>query len=54
LREELNVTFIAPILKITMAVDPNDFCSISLLGSIYKIITKIIANRLKKSQNAFI
>jgi hypothetical protein len=44
------------------AVDPKDFRLISLVGSIYKIIAKILANRFKvvlektfyKSQNALI
>jgi hypothetical protein len=58
----LNARFIALILKIPRVVDPKDFCMISLVGVIYKIITKILANRLKmvlekiisKSHNAFI
>jgi S-adenosylmethionine synthetase len=40
-------------------VNIKDFCPISLVGSIYKIISKVVANRLKlelervisKSQN---
>jgi hypothetical protein len=58
----LNATFIALIPKIPGAVDPKDFRPISLVSGIYKIIAKILANRLKmvlekiisKSQNAFI
>ncbi|GLT62393.1 hypothetical protein SLA2020_350350 [Shorea laevis] len=48
--------------KIPWAVDPMNFCSINLVGSIYKIIAKTLVNKLKmvlekiisKSQNAFI
>jgi len=58
----LILTFIALIPKSPGAVDPKDFCPISLESGIYKIIAKILANRLKmvlekiisKSQNAFI
>jgi hypothetical protein len=57
----LNATFIALIPKIPGVVDPKDFHSISLVGGIYKIFAKILANMLKmvlekfiyKSQNAF-
>jgi hypothetical protein len=58
----LNATFIALVPKIRGVVDPKDFCPISLVSGIYKIIAKILANRLKmvlekilsNSQNAFI
>lgn len=58
LKGVLILTFIALIPKIPGAVDPKDFCPISLVSGIYNII----ANRLKmvlekiisKSQNAFI
>jgi hypothetical protein len=43
----LNATFLALILTIYGALDPKDFPSISLMGSIYKFIVKILANRLK-------
>jgi hypothetical protein len=43
----LNVTFLAPIPKIPRAVNPMDFHSINLVGSIYKIIAKTQANELK-------
>jgi hypothetical protein len=36
-----------PFFKILGAVDPKDFHPISLLGGIYKIIARILANRLK-------
>jgi hypothetical protein len=58
----INAMFLTLILKIIGAVDPKDFHPISLVGSIYKIIGKTLANRLKmvlekiisKSQNTFI
>jgi hypothetical protein len=58
----LNATFIALVLKILGAVDPKDFCPISFVSDIYKIIANILANRLNmvlekiisKSQNTFI
>ena len=58
----LNAMFLTPILKIPRAVNPKDSHPISLVGSIYKMIAKILANRLKivleriisKSQNAFL
>nr|GEY94452.1 RNA-directed DNA polymerase, eukaryota [Tanacetum cinerariifolium] len=41
-----NLSFIALILKIPNANMVKDFRSISLIGSLYKIIAKILANRL--------
>jgi hypothetical protein len=57
-----NATFIALIPKKSGVVDIMDFRPISLVGGVYKIIAKVIANRLKivmekissKLQNAFI
>jgi hypothetical protein len=43
----LSATFIALILKISRAVDPIEFCLISLVSHIYKIIAKILTNRLR-------
>jgi hypothetical protein len=43
----LNATFLVLILKILGAVDHKDFHPISLVGSIYKITAKILANKLK-------
>jgi len=48
--------------KKTGAIDVKDFCPISLIGGIYKIISKVLANRFKSvlgkiisnTQNAFI
>jgi hypothetical protein len=60
--KSLNVSFIALIPKIPGAFSLKDFRPISLVGGIYKIIAKVLANRLKivlekvisKSQSAFI
>jgi hypothetical protein len=43
----LNATLLTLILKILGAVDPKDFRSISLVGSIYKMIARILVKRLK-------
>jgi hypothetical protein len=58
----LNSTFISLIPKIPSASEMKDFRPISLVGSLYKIIAKVFANRLKgvldkvisKTQSAFI
>jgi hypothetical protein len=42
----LNATFIALIHKISRVVDLKDFRPISLVSGIYKIIAKVLANRL--------
>ena len=60
--KSLNASFISLIPKIPGAIDLKDFRSISLVGGIYKIIAKVLANRLEvvldkiisKSQSAFI
>ena len=60
--KSLNATFIALIPKKVDVVNVRDFRPISLVGSIYKIISKLLANRLRrvisgiisKSQNAFV
>ena len=59
--KSLNVTFIALILKKNGASNIRDFRPISLVGSVYKILAKVLANRLKdvldqlisESQNSF-
>ena len=43
----LNATFIALIPKKLGALDIKDFCPISLVGRVYKIVVKVLANRLK-------
>uniref|UniRef100_A0A2N9J169 Uncharacterized protein n=1 Tax=Fagus sylvatica TaxID=28930 RepID=A0A2N9J169_FAGSY len=58
----INTTFVVLIPKKVEASDVKDFRPISLTGSIYKIISKVLANRLREvlgsllspSQNAFI
>ncbi len=58
----INTTFVVLIPKKVGPSDVKDFRPISLTGSIYKIISKVLANRLKEvlgsllspSQNAFI
>nr|GFA14429.1 RNA-directed DNA polymerase, eukaryota [Tanacetum cinerariifolium] len=57
-----NSSFIALIPKVADAKFVTDFCPISLIGSVYKVVTKILANRLSlvisdlvsNSQSAFI
>jgi len=60
--KSLNASFISLIPKVPGAIALKDFRPISLVGGIYKIIAKVLANRLKtvfekvisKSQSAFI
>ena len=44
----LNATFLVLIPKKEGASDVQDFKPISLVGSLYKIIAKVLANRLKR------
>ena len=46
--KDLNSTFIVMVPKKEGADDLKDFRSISLVGSLYKFIAKVLANRLKK------
>ena len=43
----MNATFIFLIPKKSDAVEVRDFRPISLIGGVYKIIAKVLANRLK-------
>ena len=60
--KSINTTFLVLISTKGGAEDLKDFRSISLLGSLYKILAKVLANRLKKvvvkvvsnTQNAFV
>ena len=60
--KSLNATFLAFIPKKQNARNIKDFRPISLIGSIYKLLSKILTNRLKtvmeniisESQNAFV
>ena len=44
----LNATFLVLISKKGGASDVQDFKPISLVGSLYKIIAKVLANKLKR------
>jgi hypothetical protein len=58
----MNVTFVSLVPKKAEAVEMKDFWLISLVGGMYKILSNVLASRLKtvfgniisKSQNAFI
>ena len=58
----LNASFLSLIPKKNNAIDVKDFQPISLVGSVYKLLSKVLANRLRvvlnslvsESQNAFI
>jgi hypothetical protein len=60
--KSLNATFISLIPKRLGQLEVRDFRPISLIGSVYKILAKVLANRLQpivgnlisNSQNAFI
>ena len=60
--KSLNATFVSLIPKKTDALEVKDFKPISLVGNTYKILSKLLANRLKvvlpkiisASQNAFV
>jgi hypothetical protein len=60
--KSFNATFVSLIPKKTDAMDVRDFRPISLVGWIYKIISKFLVNRFKlvfgkiisNAQNAFI
>ena len=46
--KSLNATFIALIPKKNNASNIQDFKPISLVGSVYKILAKVLANRLNE------
>ena len=58
----LNALFLILIPKKNNAIDVKDFRPISLVGSVYKLLSKVLANRLRvvldslisESQNAFV
>ncbi|KAK2639526.1 hypothetical protein Ddye_027321 [Dipteronia dyeriana] len=52
--KDLNRTFIALIPKKEKPETLKDFISISLVGSMYKVLAKVLANRLKKVMNLII
>jgi hypothetical protein len=46
--KSFNATFVSLIPKKTDVLDVRDFRPISLIGGIYKIISKVLANRLNQ------
>lgn len=48
LEKSINATFIALVPNEVRAVELTDFTPISLEGGVYKIIAKILAERVKK------
>ena len=46
--KSFNATFLALIPKKFDAMDVQDFCPISLVGEMYKIIAKVVANRMQR------
>ena len=60
--KSLNATFLCLIPKKVNAINIKDFCSISLVGSLYKLLAKVLAHRLcgfleklkSTSQNSFV
>lgn len=47
LTKGINTTFISLILKVESPQKLNDFQHISLVGSLYKIMTKVLSNKLR-------
>ena len=48
LSKEINTSFLTLIPKVPNAVDLKEYRPISLVGCIYKLLSKVLANRLKK------
>ena len=46
--KSLNATFLVLVPKKGGVEDLKDFKSISLMGSLYKLLAKVLANRIKK------
>jgi len=54
LTKGINNTFIALILKVVSPQHLNDFGPISLVGSMYKILSKVLANKLRSIMGSII
>lgn len=52
--KSLNASFIVLIPKKVEAIELKDFRPISLMGGVYKILAKVLANRLKVVLNKII
>ncbi|KAK2647648.1 hypothetical protein Ddye_015137 [Dipteronia dyeriana] len=52
--KELNYTFIELIPKVSKPTSMGDFCPISLVGSMYKVVAKVLANRIKKVMTSIV
>ena len=52
--KSLNSTFLVMVPKKERADDFKDFRPISLVGSLYKTIAKVLANRLKKVMSSVV
>ena len=58
----LNASFLTLIPKKSNAVNIKDFCPINLVGNVYKLLSKVLANRLRvvldnlisNTQNSFV
>jgi hypothetical protein len=53
-KKSLNATFVALILEKTRQLEVGDFKAISMVGSVYKIMVKVLASRLKHVLGAVI
>ena len=49
----INASFLTLIPKKCNAVNIKDFCHISLVGSVYKLLSKVLANRLRGRGGGF-
>lgn len=47
LNKKINATFVTLLPKVPYPVELKDFLPISLVGCVYKLLSKILANRLK-------
>ena len=52
--KNLNTTFIVSIPKKGRAMDLKDYRPISLVGSLYKLLAKVLAHRLKRVMHELI